>query len=85
MSENLDWKFREGIGNHTFRLFNEPSFSDGFTSILDFKKLIDTYNTDSVEELADNNSIRSDWRAVGGDIQRAFNEYESEAIAGSTK
>jgi len=85
MSNNNDKEFRNEICYYSFRLFKEPSFLDGFTSILQFKNLIDRYNTDKTEELADRNSIKSDWKAVGNDIWSAFKEYESGTISSSTK
>ena len=68
----------EKIGQYTFRLFTEPSFIEGFTSILNFKKLMATYHTDQTPLLADTNSIKADWHAIGDDMQIAFNKYESE-------
>lgn len=66
------------MGEYTFRLFTEPSFISGATSILNFKKLINTYNTDETPLLADTNSIKADWQAIGCDIQIAFDKYASE-------
>jgi len=85
MSNNNDKEFCNSTYHYSFRLFNKPSFIDGFTSILDFRDLIKRYNTDKTDELADGNSIKSDWKAIGSDIWSALKEYESGTISSSTK
>jgi hypothetical protein len=60
----------------SFHLFREPSFFNGFVSLLYFGNLINAYNTDETGEVADGNAIRSDWKAVGRDIKEAISDYE---------
>lgn len=65
--------------SYTFRLFSElPSFIGGFTSLFGFGSIIDKYNTDKTEELADENSIHSDWKAVGSDMYIALTKAHEE-------
>ncbi len=61
----------------TFRLFDRPSFLDGFSTIVDFRNLIERYHTDRTEIQADLNSLKSDWEVIGSDIGVAISKYES--------
>lgn len=63
------------IGEFTFRLFQRPSFLDGFVSILDFGDNFNKYNIDDGDGIADFNSISADWHAVGSDIELAMLLY----------
>ena len=76
-------KENQNIGHFTFRLFSEPSFLDGFVSMVNFEKLMKKYNTDETDALADGNAIKSDWEAVGSDIRCALFEYERGSISNS--
>jgi hypothetical protein len=73
----------ESSTEQSFRLFREPSFANGFISLLYFGGLIDGYNTDETGEVADGNAIRSDWKAIGGDIKKAISDYERSLPANS--
>lgn len=63
------------IGQYTFRLFNRPAFIGGFTAIVDFEELMKKYHNDETEKIADQNSIASDWQAIGSDIKTAIEGY----------
>lgn len=65
----------KSVGQYTFRLFNRPTFIGGFTAIVDFKELMKKYHTDENEKIADQNSIASDWKAVGLDMKTAIKVY----------
>lgn len=62
----------------SFRLFLErQNFLTGFTSVFDlYKPLEGKYNTDSSTHEADQNSLKSDWMAVGQDMRSALKKYE---------
>ena len=61
--------------SRTFRLFSElPSFLSGYSSLFDLTSIIDKYNTDKTDELADERSVHSDWNAVGSDMYIAINK-----------
>jgi hypothetical protein len=60
------------IGQDTFRLFDRPSFFEGFVGLLDFRPNIARYHTDRGETAADRNALGSDWKAVGHDIKTAL-------------
>ncbi len=65
--------------SYTFRLFKkEPSFIDGFSSLVDISPNILRYNQDNTEKEADTNSLRADWYAIGGDLWSAVKNYESQ-------
>lgn len=59
------------IGQDTFRLFDRPSFWQGFAGLLDFRPNVERYHTNRSEAAADLNSIAADWKAVGRDIKTA--------------
>ena len=61
----------------TFRLFKkEPSFVDGFASLVDMTPNLSRYNQDATENEADRNSLRADWSAIGDDLRGAIRQYE---------
>ncbi|MBI2415481.1 MAG: hypothetical protein HYV33_02325 [Candidatus Kerfeldbacteria bacterium] len=70
---------QEYLGQHTFRLFDRPKFVDGLTSFIDFRKQMDKYKTDETANMADVNSLASDWKAVGSDMQSALLKYGRES------
>jgi hypothetical protein len=52
------------------------TFVEGVASILDVDSIIlDKYNTNETEELADSNALHSDWSAVGKDMRSALDIY----------
>ncbi|HUC01946.1 MAG TPA: hypothetical protein VMA75_03500 [Candidatus Paceibacterota bacterium] len=74
--------FKENAaGKYTFRLFDEPTFLKGFTSLFDFREIIDLYHTDKTTKEADLNSLKSDWKAVGDDLRSAITENAPAAHA----
>ena len=60
------------IGKNTFRLFDRPSFFQGFAGLLDFRPNMAKYHTDTSEAAADRNALAADWQAVGHDIETAL-------------
>ncbi len=61
------------------RLFAEPSFLQGFSSIIDLGGTLQEYNTSRTENEADINALLNDWLAVGNDIKGAVKKYEQES------
>ncbi len=61
----------------TFRLIKgHQTFVEGIASILDVGgNIINKYNTDEADDVADYNSLQADWNAVGKDMYSALNEY----------
>ena len=57
------------------RLFALPSFIGGAASALDLGATLQEYNQNRNEDEADNESIRSDWYAVGDDLSYAIRIY----------
>ncbi len=55
-------------------LYSEPTFLRGVASILDLGGNLLAFNVSPTDAIADMLAIRSDWRAVGGDIGTAMNE-----------
>ncbi len=73
MSENINV-----YTSPTFNLIkNKPSFFGGVSSLLDFEGMNDKYNSSSTEMEADSRALSSDWRAVGEDIRKTINIYNS--------
>jgi len=70
---------QEYLGQHTFRLFDRPRFVDGLTSFIDFRKQMDKYKANETANMADANSLASDWKAVGSDMQSALLKYGRES------
>lgn len=61
--------------NKTYFLFSEPSFIEGIARIIDFGSTLNQYN-DSISDFeADYRALKSDWQAVGIDMQEALEEY----------
>ena len=59
-------------------LYATPSFLEGFARALDIGDTFTQYNTmDSARE-ADFLALRSDWRAIGEDLDTALAQYEDE-------
>lgn len=61
----------------TFRLFKEhPTFLGGFSSLLDVSaSLSRNIKKNDTDNEADENSLRSDWEAVGNDVYEAIDKY----------
>jgi hypothetical protein len=64
-------------------LFAEPSFISGTARLLDLHCLFDSYNTSPSGAEADYKALLADWSAVGQDIQRAIEAFESTSPQGS--
>jgi len=64
----------------TFRLFALPSFIEGAGSVIDIFGSFDNYNHDDTPEEADLNALRSDWRAIGLDFEKAVNQFQEEEM-----
>lgn len=67
------------ISSNTFRLFKKiPSFTEGFSSMIERKNFLSVYNIDNEDENVDSKAIHSDWLAVGEDINTAMKIYDKE-------
>ena len=65
--------------SYTFRLFKkEPSFTDGFASLIDMTPNVDRYHQDITPEEADTNALQSDWKSIGNDLYKTIKKYESK-------
>lgn len=63
----------------TLRLFaSTPSFVKGVGRILDFSQTLDQYNSSATAEEANARALKSDWEAVGRDIQFAIDKYAEQ-------
>lgn len=68
---------KEDYSSDTFRLMKKaPSCIEGMISIVDFRDIIDKYNTDETEKEADIKSSYSDWKAVGEDFKKSLREVD---------
>ena len=67
------------------KLFAEPSFLEGVSSVLDISgELHKTYNASQTGSEADRKALQNDWRAVGDDLKASISKYEQE-LAKSAK
>lgn len=68
-----------------FKLYARPTFLEGMARVLDLSGSLTVYNFSETPEEADIRALRSDWEAIGKDLQRAIeNEQEaSELSSGS--
>jgi hypothetical protein len=64
---------------YSFRLFARPTFLEGTARIFDFASVLQNYRSDATEAEADTNALKSDWMAVGEDIQHAIHIYERQS------
>lgn len=65
------------IGNNTFKLIKKmPSFTGGYSELLNFSSVSRRYNTSASEDEADSKALHSDWAAVGEDISSALRTFE---------
>lgn len=65
--------------NSNSKLFNRPSFWEGFLRAFDLFGVHSNYNPDALsDEELDYKAMESDWEMVGVDLQAAMNQYESE-------
>ncbi len=62
----------------TFFLFAVPNFVGGVARAIDLGNTLTVYNNSLTEEEADENAIRSDWKAVGDDLFDSFLNFEEE-------
>ena len=58
------------------RLYSNPSFLGGMSSLLDLGNTLQNYNTSDTDSEADTEALKSDWRAVGDDIKTSIRKYE---------
>ena len=74
------------MGTSTFYLFAVPNFLSGAASIFDPADALSTYNESPSGEDADAIAAFADWRAVGLDLEQAFQQPEVSLVikAGST-
>lgn len=53
-------------------LFSTPNFLKGAARVWDLFGVLDTYNTSSTEQEADNKAIYADWVTIGNDIRNSI-------------
>ncbi len=64
------------------KLFAEPSFLEGFASVIDLGGVLHKdYNKSKTGEAADKEALQNDWRAVGQDLKSAIYEYEQTSTS----
>lgn len=62
---------------HLFgQLYARPSFIEGVARNLDILNTLREYNESPDESTADNEALKDDWHAVGGDFRSAISSYE---------
>lgn len=61
-------------------LYAKPSFLGGLARLFDFSGFMNTYNDSPNEEMADYLAMKSDWEAVGSDMWKAIQQFESEYV-----
>lgn len=71
---NLQAVRQEVMGQHTFRLFAVPTFTEGAARIFDFTGALDVYRYSDTDEEADFDALQSDWNAVGQDLYNVLGE-----------
>ncbi len=64
--------------DYTGYLYARSGFLYGVASVLDLRATLNYYNEFETPEEADAMAIYSDWLAVGGDLQFAFNQFKKE-------
>lgn len=62
--------------NYSSFLFASPSFWEGFARPLDLGGTLTEYNSSPSPRAADENAIRSDWYAIGSDINQSLAEMK---------
>jgi hypothetical protein len=67
--------------SHTFRLRKKPvTFMEGLVAVFcSNEEITDKYNLDKTDEQADFNSLESDWKAIGKDLNYAINVYANNS------
>lgn len=67
--------------SYTFRLRKHPlGFIEGVASLLNTNEdIASNYNQDETDEVADFNSLESDWKAVGKDLYDALKVYDNHS------
>lgn len=66
------------MNNHTDLLFARPSLLEGAARTLDMGSAFTQYNALPSPEQADFVALRSDWEAVGADLQRAMDHFAAQ-------
>lgn len=64
-------------------LFARPSFVGGAARVLDLFGTLQEYNRSLTPDIADQQAIFNDFRAIGVDLEQVMKRYE-KAIAGDT-
>ena len=76
--ERFSASLEKTLNDHKFSygLFALPSFIEGAARLIDFGGTLNVYNESLTTAEADDASLRSDWMAVGFDINDAIHAYE---------
>lgn len=59
-------------------LFARPSVLEGVARLIDVGGTLNEYNTSSTPGQSDARALRSDWLAVGADLEQAIETFERE-------
>jgi hypothetical protein len=62
------------VSQYTSSLFATPSFFSGAARVLDLGGTFDVYDASSSPEEADVRALKSDWCAVGHDMEAAIDQ-----------
>jgi len=65
------------MGEYSGLLYARPSFFEGIARIIDLGGTLNEYNRSPTPEQADHDALDADWRAIGQDMQQAFQIYEA--------
>jgi hypothetical protein len=61
--------------DYTGFLYARPTFVSGISRVVDLGNTLNDYNSTFFTKVADFYALKSDWSAVGADIQYAITEY----------
>jgi hypothetical protein len=66
--------------NSNDRLFEKPSFWEGFLRAFDLFGVHSSFNPENLsDEEMDYEAMKEDWEMVGCDLQAAMDQYEAES------
>ena len=72
---------RSSIDSMSYFLFARPSFVAGFAQVVDIGGALVVFNESVTGEQADYFALKSDWMAVGADLNAAVDELVEPSLA----
>ena len=65
----------------SYKLFSAPSLIEGMARVLDIGATLQKYNVSKSDIEADMQALKSDWKIVGSDIEKAVSKYDKHRKA----